>query len=357
MHVQSVPSSKILIRPVILAAGSQRRLWPLSTPETPFCLRSVNHRPPLLVRTLLALEANPSFGVPIVILAESAARLGVTEITRARPDASIILVPQSIGSGISSLLAVTAVTNSCASRLMALIPASFAANDPVEAFRSLASVASQCADSDHPILMARRSATPDNAMHIELGERLAQTALFGVKNIQVSGSSEIATALAETQSLVSKSGPALVSTQNLLKHIQANFPTTFVACHNAMHLAEKFGNTQRPQQDFLSFGGRPGILDYFQSVLPNIRVFIGNPDWRTIETFRDPLFDEHKSLPATPIGISGFSGCRVFSSDDGVLILKPGHEDEVKEHYPDTSATNGFNSGPPRKGPSLRFTA
>jgi mannose-1-phosphate guanylyltransferase len=355
MHVQSVNSSNGCIRPVILAASRQRRLWPLSTPETPFCLRSINSRPAPLVSTLQALDANSAFGAPIVILAECAARLGVAEITRIRPDALIILVPDSIGSGISSVLAAIEVSNSCASRHIALIPGSFYAADPREAFLSLAAIAAQCLQIDQVALMTGRSIAFSNQFKIELDVRVKNSSLFRVKRFHQFISEETKALLKETNSLVNASGPALVSTQSLLNHIQANFPTTYVACHNALKLADKYGQTHRPQQDFLSFGGRPTIHDYFQSVLPSLQAFIGNPNWRTIESFKDSIFDEYNTQPIIPVSIVGAADQRVIASNDGILILKSGHEDAVKDLYPEIYAAQNGAFKPFGKGPSLRF--
>jgi mannose-1-phosphate guanylyltransferase len=357
MRVQGVQSTMSLIRPVILAASRQRRLWPLSTPETPFCLRSINSRPAFLIRTLQALEANSAFGPPIVILAESAARLGIAEITRVRPDAQIILVPSVVGSGIASLIAAIEVANSCASEQIALIPGSFFATDPVEALGSLAAVASQFSGADQVVLMAGRSNVSHAGLSIELGTRIENSSLFTLKQLHQNVSSVMTSVLRETNSLINTSGPALVSTQSLLKHIQSNFPTTYVACHNALKLAEKYGNTFRPQRDFLSLAGTPSIHNYFQSVLPSMRAYIGNSDWRTIETFRDQLFDEYQTIPITPVAIAGPKDQKIIASNDGVLILKAGFEDAVKDLYPNISASQASGTNAHQKGPSLRFTA
>jgi mannose-1-phosphate guanylyltransferase len=355
MHVQSVQSSKGSIRPVILAASRQRRLWPLSTPETPFCLRSISSRPAPLIRTLQALEANPVFGSPIVILAECATRLGVAEITRIRPDAMVILVPDSIGSGISSLLGAIEVSNSCASRHMALIPGSFFATDAVEAFSSLAAVASQCMQIDQVALMTGRTNGASSTLKIELDTRVANSALFRIKRIFPDISEETKALLNEINSLVHASGPALVSTQSLLKHIQLNFSTTYVACHNALKLSERYGQTHRPQQDFLSFAGRPTIRDYFESVLPSLQAFIGNPDWRTVESFKDPFFEEYNTQPILPVSIVGPHDHKIIASNDGILILKAGYEDSVKDFYPGQTTAQNVTLKPFHKGPSLRF--
>ncbi len=357
MRVHSVQNSNSTIRPVILAASRQRRLWPLSTPETPFFLRSINGRPALLVRTLQALEAIPEFGVPIIILGETAARLGISEITRIRPDATIFLMPDGIGSGISSVLGAIEVSNKSASGQMALIPANFYASDPVEAFRSMASVASQCSEGDQVVLMTRRSSSPATNLSVELGARVAGTALYHLNQLHHLISDETASVLRETNSLLNYSGPALAMTQSLLRHVQSTFPTTYVACHNALKLAEKYGNTYRPQSDFLSFAGRPVIRDYFQSVLPSLQAYIGNPDWRTIETFRDPFFDDFTSHPITPVACAGIENCKIIASNDGVLILRHGHENEVKDHYPNSTTAHGSGTKLSQKGPSLRFTA
>jgi mannose-1-phosphate guanylyltransferase len=357
MHVQSVSSTMSSIRPVILAATRQRRLWPLSTPETPFCLRSINGRPAQLVRTLQALEANSAFGPPIVILSESAARLGIAEITRIRPDAKTILVPDAVGSGISCLLAAIEVSNTCKSNRIAIIPGSFFAPDPLEAFRSLASVSSQISDADQAVLMTGRSAESYDGLTTELGERIGASSLFTLKQFHQTIVNPMSGVLREANALVKTSGPALVSTQSLIKHIQANFPTTYVACHNALKLSEKYGNTFRPQRDFLSFAGRPSIQDYFQTVSNNLQAFVGNPDWRTIETFRDPLFDEYRCLSVLPVGIAGPEDQKIISSSDGILILKHGFEDAVKNHYPDVTVRQATEFMPAEKGPSLRFTA
>ncbi len=356
MHVQGVQSSDRSIRPVILAASRQRRLWPLSTPETPFSLRSINGRSSLLLRLLQALGANPAFGSPIVILAQSATRLGVTEITRIRPDAMIILVPDSIGSGISSLLAAIEVSNSCASRHIALIPASFFATDLTEAIGSLAAIAAHCSQVDQVALMACRSNTVTGSFKVELDSRVQYSSLFRIKRLHRDISEETTALLNETNSLLYASGPALVSTLSLLKHIQSNFPTTYVACHNAVKLSEKYGQTHRPQSDFLSFAGRPSIHEYFQSVLPSLQAFIGNPDWRTIETFKDQYFNDYNAQPILPVQIAGSGDQRVIASNDGILILKEGHEEDVKNLYPDLSSALGSAVAPFQKGPSLRFT-
>lgn len=357
MRVHSVSNNLSTIRPVILAASRQRRLWPLSTPETPFCLRSINGRPAQLVRTLQALEACSAFGAPIVILAESAARLGIAEITRIRPDAKTVLVPDAVGSGISCLLAAIEVSNTCKSKHIALIPGSFFATDPLEALRSLASISEQSTDSDQVVLMTSRSTESYGGLNTELGERIGSSALFELKQFHQTVVNPMSAVLREANALVKTSGPALVSTQSLIKHIQSNFPTTYVACHNALKLSEKYGNTYRPQRDFLSFAGRPSIQDYFQTVSDKLQAFVGNPDWRTIETFRDPLFDEYRSLSVIPVGIAGPEDQKIISSNDGILILKNGYEDDVKDHYPNMTIRQPSEFMPAEKGPSLRFTA
>lgn len=357
MRVQSVMTSKPRIRPIILANGRQRRLWPLSTPQTPFCLRSIGGRTPHLVRILQGLDATPAFGAPIVILGSAAARSGIAEVTRLRPDATIILVPEDLGSGIPALLGATHVLDNSKEELIALIPASFTAADPVDAFRSLATIAAQLSQIDQTILMATRVAQQDGSMRLELGHRVAGTSLYSVKQIFETDQLDIASALGEMRALVSMCGPVLVSPKSIHKHVQKNFPTTFVACHNAMQLAEKFGNTIRPQADFLSFAGRHHLHDYFRSILSSLEIYIGNPDWRTIETFRDPLFDDVSTKPMMPVGVAGYNGSRIISSDDGILILKKGYEDDVKDHYPSADPLNNLDTVVRMKGPHLRFNS
>ncbi|MGL4488147.1 MAG: hypothetical protein ACRCU5_01725 [Rhizobiaceae bacterium] len=329
----------------------------MSTPETPFCLRNINNRPSMLVRTLQALEADPAFGSPIVVLSDSAARLGVSEVTRIRPDAKIILVPAAVGSGISSLLAGLEVLETCRSEHMALVPGSFFATDPSEAFRSLAAIATQPLQLNQVALMTRRSHRPGCGLRMELGERLQNSPMFRLSKLHPDISTEIAALLEEAKALVVASGPSIVRTRNLVKHVQLNDPTAYVACHNAMKLAQKYGLTLRPQGDFLSLAGRPSVRDYFQSALPDLYAFIGNPDWRTIETFRDPLFDAYNSAPITPVGIAGPSDHKVIASQDGILILQPGHEDAVKAHYPDPKYLGISEHDTRQAVTSLRFIA
>jgi mannose-1-phosphate guanylyltransferase len=356
MLVQSVKSSVPRPRPVLLAASRQRRLWPLSTPEEPFCLRSLGGRPSPLFRSLQALEATAEFGAPIVILCETASRIGIAEVTRTRPDATIILVPQGVGSGISATLAALhEVANENPAPLV-LIPGSFFAHDPVSAFRSLIASIPSDGLKDTAILMATRNFESNTSLCFELSERVPGTSLFTLNSLQIRPDGELAEALNETASLARGSGPAIVAPAQLIEHLGQSYPTLLTACRNALHLSEKGGNTLRPRADFLRLAGRPGVTDLFHSARHKVRAYLGNPDWRTVQTFRDVLFDDFKSISSMPVAVIGFPGHRIIASSDGVLILQLGFEDDVKNGYQDTMQAHNFAENK-AKHPVLRFSA
>jgi mannose-1-phosphate guanylyltransferase len=354
----TIATNERLIRPIIMAASRQKNLWPLSTPETPFCLRSINAKSSLMVRLLQALEANPAYASPIIILNENAARLGITEITRSRSDSTIILVPDRVGSGISCLLGAIETAQTGNNTHFAFIPGSFFATDTVEAFRALSSIAPQCSSADHAVVMSARTQIATNTLRIELDSRFQNSAMIGVKRFHANLSGDMLSILNETGSLVQISGPALIATQNFLNHAQQNFATTYVACHNSMKLAEKYGKTYKPQRDFLSFAGKPRVQDYFESTLPNMRTFIGNTDWRTIETFKDSFFDDYKANPVMPVSVAGPAGHKIIASNDGVLILHEGYEESIAHFYPSMpDAADQSQTVIKPKGPTLRFSS
>jgi hypothetical protein len=142
----------------------------------------------------------------------------------------------------------------------------------------------------------------------------------------------------------------------LIERMDAIWPTLLSASRNALSLKQEVGSITRPHANFLRLAGRPGIRDLLQAVLPEVTAIIGKPDWRTVQTFRDPFFDRLDGGVQVPLGIGGYPDHRVIASTDGIFIVKPGHEDEAKNWYPE-NAPAGLQIPGQRTYPTLRFSA
>ena len=350
-HTTQLPDSTCRPVPVLMAASRQRRLWPFSTPSAPFCMREIGGRPSLLLRNLQAIEATAAYDRPIVVLKEEAAVNGAMEIKRIRPDAAIIVVPGGSGSGISAILAALISEN----RSLALIPASFTADNPVEAFAFLAAQFSE--KRDFPVVVASRKTSAREGMYMELASRRqGDEQLHELASLHIRGDGDLASALQVTASIAKATGLVAYPAAHLVNHLGKSWPTLLSACRNALALKQDVGTIIRPHGDFLRLAGRPGIRDLLQAVLPHVAAVIGNPDWRTIDTFRDPIFDHLEVKPTATIAVCGYSDHRLIESCDGVLVLKPGHEDEAQKWYPTNETATRNAPGHPHF-PSIRFSA
>ncbi len=194
-------------RPVIIASSRQRRLWPLSTPERPFCVRPNQNTDAPLAQIIDALAKIKQFAAPIIILSEAAAKDGLSIIAHHYPQSKILLVPSGIGSGTAVVLAAMMETDEPDSLPLAIIPASFHADNFVHAFEGLSAMAMASKAGQLAILMASRSPSIDLSFSLELGERIPGKTLFAVNSFQVDRNPDVISAMSEMRTVVRGCGP------------------------------------------------------------------------------------------------------------------------------------------------------
>lgn len=329
----SEASTAMASRPVIIASSRQRRLWPLSTPERPFCIRTNQNGESPLGHILTALTATNKFAPPIIILSEMAARDALPQINRLCPDALVQLVPAGTGSGTAAVLAAMIEVLQAKPLPLALIPASFHAENLVQAFETIAKMASISQTEQRAVVMASRSPSIDLSFSLELGERIPGKTIFSVSSIFADRNPDTASVMSEMGTLVRGCGPVVVPPALLLRRLTDGFPTLASACRNALQMADSAGNVTRPRGDFLRLVGRPGLVQLIAPNLNDLGVYLASDDCHIVQSFRDPSIVKSGKLSSLPVEVCGYNDASVIASEDGILVLRPGHEEQVKVLY------------------------
>ncbi len=329
-------------RPVIVASSRQRRLWPLSTPERPFCVRPNQQGDTPLGRIIDALAATNQFAAPIIILSETAAREALPLIARHNAHAKILLVPAGTGSGSAAVLAALVENGEKRPLPLSLIPASFHAENLVQSFNALAAMATTSQADQLAIVMASRYPGFDLSFGLEMGERIPGKNLFTVRSFNADRSADESSAMSEMRSLVRGCGPAIVPPALLLDRLGTTYPTLISACRNALQLADSAGQATRLRGDFLRLVGRSGLVQLIAPNVNDLALYLASDDCRIVQTFRDPSIMQSNQHATLPVEVCGFKDARIIASTDGVLLLREGAEEQVKDHYqnqPETSET------------------
>ena len=329
----STNTAKLSSRPVIIASSRQRRLWPLSTPERPFCLRANQNGDVPLAQIIDALATIDQFAAPTIIVSETAAHEALPLIARHNARAKILLVPAGTGSGTAVVLAAMMEASESEPLPLALIPASFHADNFIQAFEGLGVMANASKAEQMAIMMASRSPSVDLSFSLEIGERIPGKTLFAVNSFQVDRNADALSAMSEMRSIVRGCGPLTVPAALLLDRLSTNFPTLISACRNALQLADNAGKAIRPRGEFLRLVGRPGIVQLIAPNLNDVALYLASDDCRIVQSFRDPSILKNNKDATWPIEICGYKDAKIIASNDGVLVLRPGSEDAVKDLY------------------------
>ena len=99
----------------------------------------------------------------------------------------------------------------------------------------------------------------------------------------------------------------------------------------------------RPRGDFLALVGRPGLVQLIAPNLNDLGLYLASDDCRIVQSFRDPLIVQNNQNTTLPVEVCGYKDAKIIASADGVLVLRPGSEDLVKDHY---------QNQPPQAAPS-----
>jgi mannose-1-phosphate guanylyltransferase/mannose-6-phosphate isomerase-like protein (cupin superfamily) len=333
-------------RPVIIASSRQRRLWPLSTPERPFCLRSNQKGDAPLAQIIDALAAIDQFAAPTIILSESAAKDGLPLIARHNAQARILLVPSGIGSGTAVVLAAMMEANEPNPLPLALIPASFHADNYIHAFEGLAAMTIASKTEQLAIVMASRSPSVDLSFSLEMGERIPGKTLFAVNSFHIDRNPDALSAMHEMRTIARGCGPLAVPATLLLNRLTTNFPTLISACRNALQLADNAGQITRPHGDFLRLVGRPGVVQLIAPNLNDVALYLASDDCRIVQSFRDPSIGQSHTNAALPVEVCGYKDAKIIASHDGILLLRSGSEDAVKDLYQHEPVNSSISKSP-----------
>ncbi len=342
-------------RPVIIASSRQRRLWPLSTPERPFCIRPDQHGDTPLGHVIDALAATNRFAAPVIILSEAAAPDALPLITRHNAQAKILLVPAGTGSGTAAVLAAMTETNEQKPLPLSLIPASFHAENLIQAFDGLAAMAMASKADQLAILMASRSDGVDLSFSLEIGQRIPGKTFFSVRSFHVDRDTDMLSAMREMRSLVRGCGPVVVPPALLLDRLTTSFPTLVSACGNALQMADNAGRIIRPRGDFLRLVGRPGLVQLIAPNLNDLGIYLASDDCRVVQSFRDPSVMQGVQKAALPVEVCGYNDAKIIACADGVLVLRPGSEEQVKDHYQNQPEPTAATAQPTKQTSSFTW--
>ncbi len=67
--------------------------------------------------------------------------------------------------------------------------------------------------------------------------------------------------------------------------------------------------------------------------LNDVAVYLASDDCRIVQSFRDPSIMQRHPDTIIPIEVCGYKDTKIITSNDGVLLLRTGSEDAVKDIY------------------------
>lgn len=333
--------------PIILANRRMRALWPWSVPGCPFPFQAPAGADAPVVTLVRALEANPGFGRPVLVIAPDMLQAALAALSRSdclMP--SIMTVPAGTQGGVAAALTALETASEARKTPLTFLPAAFNTRGPLDGFLDhVSNRMVPVAVSGFAVMAARRGTGPTGATALIAGASKPGTSFLQTSRcLPLDGGPQDAgdtiEAAADQGALWTPSGPVVVIAGRVLDMIHDVDPMLLQACRNALHRAERRGNVVHPEQNFLSLIQDQSFGHILAGNARSILIDPGGENVTAVRSWADVPRDapQRRNQPARPVHGAGMPDCTFISGPGGLLAMAAGHENEVARHFGATPA-------------------
>jgi hypothetical protein len=333
--------------PVIIASDPMPLLWPLSTRGRPFVFRRGADGISPVRSILQALSRRPEFPPPILFAPDSAADSVIEELAGISPRPRVVFVPAADNPGAIAVLAALMNEGSQYSRQLALIPANFQALNFDAILDGICQMARRSAQTGLPVAFVRpvraRRECVDSDIVLEAFGREEKSMLPVGRVLPPAKFSTDIEALIEMAAAVRSVGIFLGDGDAILSRAASAHPDAFGACRLALAYADRNGSQTRSKLDFLSLARTVMIGDLVGAASLDLILHSVADTAKLVRTLADIPPDQAACAEsAILVAVEGYSDCRVYASEDGVLFVRQGFEHLARNHYWQGGGPAGF---------------
>jgi mannose-1-phosphate guanylyltransferase len=336
--------------PVIIASDPLPGLWPLSTRERPFVFRRAADGISPVHSILQALSQRPEFPLPILFAPDTAADAVLEELADISPRPRVVFVPATDNPGCIAVLAALMNMGTTHARQLALIPANFRAHNFDAILDGICLMAQRSAETGLPVAFVRpvraRGECVDSDIVLEASGREEKSLLPVGRVLTPARFSSNIEALIEMTAVVRSLGIFLGDGEAILSRAATAHPDAFGACRLALAHADRNGSQTRSRLEFLSLARAVMIDDLIGASSLDLILHPVADTATLVRTLADITpEDAVNAAKSRHVAVEGYSDCRIFASDDGVLVVRHGFEQLAKDHFDNCGAHRRWSAG------------
>lgn len=236
--------------PIILAGGSGKRLWPISTHQFPKQFHALLNQQSLLQATINRLSAFSDIEEPLIITQEKHRFVLAEQLQTLNKKARILLENSPHNTGVATTLAALYASSLYTDPILLISPSDLHINDAPR-FAALIEAAVPIAEQGKLVVFGVHPTAPlTHYGYIKKGKRFTYTNIYTVESFAEKPSEEIAKKYIETGSYLWNSGIFLLKASALFQELNQFAPDILQTCQHAMaHVIQ--------ERDFVHFDQIP----------------------------------------------------------------------------------------------------
>ena len=337
----SADENRIKPVPVILACATMPQLWPLSSAQEPFVFRSDASGSSPVRRILAELSTRSDMARPLLFVSDTAIEAARDQLAGLGADVCVVVVPAGESRAYLAILAALLSEAKTRETPLVFIPASFRCPDLRSFLDAIAGAIPKSAASLTPLACIRpvrhEAELSPLDLALEISGRDMTSGLPYAHLLDANAGEDINSALIEMSALVKSVGVFVTSADFVLSVAARVHPAMIDACKEALRGAECHGNWIRAQQAHLALVSGMSLTGLWTASQSKLLAFQLAEGCHLVRSLSD-LPGGAESLLITPdhvgvpLVIEGYDDCRLYSSGDGILIIKRNQERAAKHH-------------------------
>ena len=337
----SADENRIKPVPVILACATMPQLWPLSSAQEPFFFRSDASGSSPVRRILAELSTRSDMARPILFVSDTAIEAARVQLAGLDAEICVVVVPAGESRAYLAILAAMISEAQTKEAPLVLIPASFRCPDLRGFLDAISGAVPKSAASSTPLACIRpvrhEAELSPLDLALEISGREMISGLPYAHLLSANPRENINSALIEMSALVKSAGVFVTSADFVLSVAERVHPAMIHACKEALHGAECHGNWIRAQQAQLSLVSGMSLTGLWTASQSKLLAFQVAEGCQLVRSLADiPGCAESLLITpdhvGAPLVIEGYDDCRLYSSSDGILIIKRNQERGAKHH-------------------------
>lgn len=220
--------------PIILAGGSGKRLWPISTNQFPKQFHALLNQQSLLQATITRFSAFKDIEEPLIITHEKYRFILAEQLQTLHLKARILLENSPHNTGVATTLAALYAASLYSDPILLISPSDLHINDAPR-FAALIEAAMHIAEQGKLVIFGITPTAPlTHYGYIKKGKRFADTNIHTVERFVEKPSEEVAKTYIESGTYLWNSGIFLLRASKLFQELGQYAPEILQACQHAM---------------------------------------------------------------------------------------------------------------------------